>query len=94
MCTSAKDCNVCKELETKYKSSIAKYWSVISGLLALIVTIVVFYANTIHATDMVTEHEQRIRALEKLAAEDTTLLKEIKTHMTRIDDKIDKVLYK
>ena len=93
MCEQATECEVCKGLEKKHHDTIVKYWGVISGMAALIITIILFYANTIHATNQVTEHESRIRDLERIATEDVTTLKLINTRIERIETKVDKILY-
>ncbi len=92
MCEKETECEVCKGLEKKHRDTIVKYWGVISGMAALIITIILFYANTTHATHQVTEHESRIRELERTAVENSTMMKEIKAHTERIETKIDKML--
>ena len=56
---------------------------------ALIVTMILFYANTTHATAQVHEHETRIRSLETTTVETSAVLKEIKEHVVRTENKID-----
>lgn len=89
MCKNAEGCEVCKDLEKRHRDSIVKYWGVISGMAALIVTMILFYANTTHATAQVQEHETRIRSLEKTTVETSAVLKEIKEHVVRTENKID-----
>ena len=81
-------------MERKHKDAIVKYWSVISGMGALIVTLILFYANTTHATAQVKEHESRIRALETATVENTAVLREIKAHVVRTENKFDTYITK
>lgn len=92
MCTNAETCEVCKNIKDQHKDAIVKYWGVISGLTVLVITLVIFYAETSSATTQVKEHELRIRALEKIAAENQALLNRIESQNTRIEDKLDKHL--
>lgn len=94
MCKNAKDCNVCKELEKRHRDSLVKYWGVISGMGALIVTMILFYANTTHANHQVQEHEIRIRSLETTTTETRAVLKEIKEHVVRTETKLDTYISK
>lgn len=92
MCTEVEMCDEVKHLETKHKTDITRYWSIISGLLALVVTLVIFYANSLHAMDQVKDHEQRIRAIEKVMASNETLLREISKDLTSMNAKLDKYI--
>lgn len=90
MCDKAKDCGEIRKLEEERKSAITRYWSVISGLVALLITIVVFYANTTNAMEQVRDHEQRLRILEHTAASSEALLNRISERIMSIDNKLDK----
>ena len=90
MCDKAKDCGEIRKLEEERKSAITSYWSVISGLVALLITIVVFYANTTNAMEQVRDHEQRLRILEHTAASSEALLNRISERIVSIDNKLDK----
>lgn len=90
MCTESETCEACNNLRQEHKDSLVKYWGVISGLAVLVITLVIFYAETSNATTQVKEHELRIRALEKIAVENQTLLSEIRSQNLRIEDKLDK----
>ena len=94
MCDEASNCEVCNGLRKKHHDTVVKYWGVISGMAALIITIILFYANTTHATHQVIEHEGRIRDLERIATEDVTTLKAINNRIERMETKLDKLLYK
>jgi hypothetical protein len=94
MCNDAERCDVCKELKKRHRDSLVKYWGVISGMCALIITMILFYANTTHATAQVHEHESRIRNLETATVETSAVLKEIKEHVVRTENKIDTYIYK
>ena len=94
MCKEANECEVCKGLEKKHHDSIVKYWGVISGMGALIITMILFYANTTHATAQVREHELRIRSLEQSTTETSAVLKEIKEHVVRTETKLDTYITK
>ena len=90
MCDKAKDCGEIRKLAEERKSAITSYWSVISGLVALLITIVVFYANTTNAMEQVRDHEQRLRILEHTAASSEALLNRISERIMSIDNKLDK----
>ena len=94
MCDQQADCEVCQGLKKKHRDTVVKYWGVISGMVALLITIILFYGNTIHANHQVAEHETRIRDLEKIATEDVTTLKAINNRIERMETKLDKLLYK
>lgn len=94
MCKDAESCDVCKELKKRHRDSLVKYWGIISGMCALIVTMILFYANTTHATVQVHEHESRIRNLETATVETSAVLREIKEHVVRTENKIDTYIYK
>ena len=90
MCNNANECLEVKNIKNQRQSDITKYWSVISGLVALIITLVVFYANTTNAMDQVRDHETRIRVLERTIVSSETLLKQISNRIIEIDSKLDK----
>lgn len=90
MCTKAGECAEVQQVKNQRRSDITKYWSVISGLVALLVTLVVFYANVTNAMEQVHDHEARIRVLEKTIISSETLLKQISNRVMEIDSKIDK----
>lgn len=92
MCTDVSSCDEMKHLEHKHKTDITKYWSIISGLVALLITLVIFYANSLHAMDQVKDHEQRLRSVERVIISNETLLKEIAKDLTNINNKLDKYL--
>lgn len=92
MCSDVKACDEVKHLETKHKTDITKYWSIISGLVALLITLVIFYANSLHAIDQVQDHEQRIRSIEKTVTSTEILLKEIAKDVGNIGTKLDKYI--
>lgn len=90
MCIQAGNCEEVKQVKDQRRSDITKYWSVISGLVALLITIVVFYANATNAMERVQDHEARIRVLEKTIISSETLLKQISSRVLEIDNKLDK----
>ena len=94
MCTDVETCEELKHCEIKHKTDITKYWSIISGLIALLITVVIFYANSLHAMDQVRDHEQRIRNVEHVMISNETLLKEISKNMQNLSNKIDKYMSK
>jgi hypothetical protein len=94
MCTEVGACEEMKHLETKHKTDITKYWSIISGLVALVITLVIFYANSLHAMDQVKDHEQRIRSMEKTIVSNETLLKEIAKEVATMNTKLDRYIEK
>lgn len=91
MCENVQNCTFVREARSKSeKPVIVSYWSVISGLIAVIVTIVVFYANTISANEQVKDHENRLRTIEKTVTSTEVLLQHISKQVTSIDNKLDK----
>ena len=94
MCNSSSTCAELANLETKRRKSITTYWSVISGLVALLITLVIFYANSLNAMEQVKDHETRIRYVEKSVTATETSLTEINRRLTIIDTKLDRSLNK
>lgn len=90
MCEGNEKCERLTQLEQRRKKDFTKYWSVISGLVALLITIVIFYANSLHAMDQVHDHEIRIRNIEKSVIATETTLKEINRRLTSIDTKLER----
>lgn len=90
MCTESQRCEHVQQLVDEKRLSVTKYWSVISGLVALLITIIVFYANTTNAMQQVTDHETRLRTLERSIIRTETLLEKISDNVTEIDVKLDK----
>lgn len=90
MCTESQRCEHVQQLVDEKRISVTKYWSVISGLVALLITIIVFYANTTNAMNQVNDHEIRIRTLEKSIIRTETLLEKISDNVGDIDSKLDK----
>lgn len=90
MCNNANECLEVKNIKNQRQSDITKYWSVISGLVALVITIIVFYANTTNAMNQVNDHEIRLRTLEKSIIRTETLLEKISDNVGDIDAKLDK----
>lgn len=90
MCTQSDTCEEVTRLKVDRRSSITRYWSVISGLVALLITLVAFYANTVNAMDQVRDHEQRLRELERVVISSEALLQRISSRIIEIDGKLDK----
>ena len=90
MCTESQRCEHVQQLVDEKRLSVTKYWSVISGLVALLITIIVFYANTTNAMNQVNDHEIRLRTLEKSIIRTETLLEKISDNVGDIDAKLDK----
>lgn len=90
MCTESQRCEHVQQLVDEKRISVTKYWSVISGLVALLITIIVFYANTTNAMQQVNDHETRLRTLERSIIRTETLLEKISDNVTEIDVKLDK----
>lgn len=89
MCTKEQQCEHVQKLTAEKQNSITRYWSVISGLVAVLITIVVFYANTTNAMQQVNDHEQRLRAVEKSIVSTETLLQRISDQVKEVDNKLD-----
>ena len=94
MCDGTGNCEHLLQAELKRKKSITTYWSVISGLVALLITIVIFYANSLNAMEQVKDHETRIRYVEKTVITTEASLNEINRRLTIIDNKLDRSLSK
>lgn len=90
MCTQSSNCEEIHKLKEEKSNDLTKYWAVISGLVGLLITLVVFYANTSAAMDQVRDHEQRIRIMERTMTSSETLLKQISERVMEIDSKLDK----
>lgn len=92
MCNVSEHCEELAKIELKRKKSITTYWSVISGLVALLITLVIFYANSLNAMEQVKDHEARIRYMEKSVTATETSLVEINRRLTIMDTKLDRSL--
>ena len=90
MCTESQRCEHVQQLVDEKRLSVTKYWSVISGLVALLITIIVFYANTTNAMNQVNDHETRLRTIERSIIRTETLLDKISDSVSEIDVKLDK----
>ena len=94
MCTDSVNCSIVSQVEHKRKKDITRYWSIISGLVALLITIVIFYANSLNAMEQVKDHEVRIRSIERSVISTEASLTEINRRLTSIDNKLDRSMLK